>query len=214
MTHLPDTFYRRRLLDGRHYIFHTHGFGRRIQDTADVLVFDWRHNSPHLMADVAGWGAGTPRSRLFAPDQIRAYGRSFWWRSRPLNIAQQFNQDGGLIVTRVDFATPAVTTASGTYQTDLYLDCFIAPDNETFLIEDEDEVEAASQRGLISPAQRATIEAALEEVVELLRERRWAGWLDAVAGAPFDHRLLPTPRNHDSQWLVANHYPWPEERDA
>ena len=210
MTQLPHTYYRRRFFDGRQHVFHSHGAGRVVRDDAEVLVFDWSHGTPQRMADVLGWGADTPRSRLFAPQARRAYGRAWWWRSRPLNITEFYDPQGQLIVQRVDFATPAHTVAGSVYQTDLYLDCFIASDGLSFIVEDEDEVIEAARCGLLAPQQRQAIEAELAVVVARLEAGQWRSWLKESAGLPFDHTLLVRPRAFNGHWQTAATI-WPED---
>jgi hypothetical protein len=210
MSQLPHTYYRRRFFDGRHHIFHSHGAGRVVRDDAEVLVFDWSHGTPQRVTDVLGWGPGTPRSRLFDNRAFRGYGRAWWWRSRPLNITQVYDPQGQLIVQRVDFATPSHTIGGTVYQTDLYLDCFIANDGLTFLVEDEDEVIEAVRAGLLTPEQRLAIEAELAVVIGRLQAGRWHSWLNEAAGSPFNHTLLTRPRAFDGHWQTAATY-WPEE---
>lgn len=212
MSQLPHTYYRRRFFDGRHHIFHSHGPGRVIRNDAELLVFDWSHGTPQRITDVLGWGVGTARSRLFDHRAFRAYGRAWWWRSRPLNITQVYDPHGQVIVERVDFATPAHTVASTVYQTDLYLDCFVGSDGVSFLVEDEDEVIEAEQAGLLTSQQRQAIEAELAVVVGRIEAREWHSWLDASAGTPFDHTLLTRPRAFNGHWQTAATY-WPEEWD-
>ena len=212
MSQLPHTYYRRRFFDGRHHIFHSHGAGRVIRDDAEVLVFDWSHGTPQRITDVLGWGAGTARARLFDNRAFRAYGRAWWWRSRPLNITQVYDPHGQVIVERVDFATPAHTMTGSVYQTDLYLDCFVANDGVSFIVEDEDEVIEAERAGLLSLTQRQAIEAELQVVSARIAAGGWRSWLSEIAGQPFDHRLLNRPRAFNGHWQTAATY-WPEAWD-
>ena len=212
MNTLPNTYYRRRFVDGRHHIFHSYGAGRVVRDDRDLLVFDWSHGTPQLVNDVMGWGASTSRSRLFKPGAARAFARSWWWRSRPLNITQMFDPNGEIIVQRVDFASPAQNWSNGVYQTDLYLDCFIAADGVSFLVEDEDEVVEAEQAGLLTSEQRRNIEHELGVVLARLRAGEWSRWLAETAGAPFDRSLLPAARTYPGYWQTAASF-WPEAWD-
>jgi hypothetical protein len=212
MNTLPNTYYRRRFTDGRHHIFHSHGAGRVVRDDAEVLVFDWSHGIPQPVNDVLGWGIGTPRSRLFKPGSLRAFGRAWWWRTRPLNITQVFDPHGRLVVQRVDFASPAQNWSGGVYQTDLYLDCFVGADGVSYLIEDEDEVIEAEQFGLLTSEQRHAIESELTTVVGRIQSGEWLRWLSEAAGTPFDHTCLVQPRTYQGYWQTAASF-WPEAWD-
>lgn len=211
MSQLLHTFYRRRFMDGRHHVFHSYGPGRMIRDDAEVLVFDWSHGPPQRLTNVLGWSTG-PRAHLFDHRALRAYGRAWWWRSRPLNITQVYDPAGKLIIQRVDFASPSYTIAGAVYQTDLYLDCFVANDGISFIVEDEDEVIEAEHHGLLSSQQRHAIEAELASVVARIQAGRWLAWLNQTAGLPFDHRVLTQPRAYDGYWQTAATY-WPEDWD-
>ena len=78
----------------------------------------------------------------------------------------------------------------------------------------EDELAEAATLGLVAPAQRTAIEIELDRVVGLLRRGGWTGWLDAAAGAPFNHRLLARPRQVDSHWSPTRQEPWPDHADG
>ncbi|MCA0354059.1 MAG: hypothetical protein LCH85_18845 [Chloroflexi bacterium] len=210
MDKLPHTFYRRRFVDGRHHVFHSYGFGRVVRNDAELLVYDWSLGTPQRITDTLGWGSDAPRTRLFDQRASRAFGRSWWWRSRPLNITSMYDERGNLIVQRIDFASKAMDISGSFYQTDLYLDCFVAANGITHVVEDEDEVIEAEEVGLLSQAQRVMIETELDTVRNLLRNGTWLSWLEAAAGAPFDRTFLPKARNYDGFWQSRASY-WPED---
>ncbi len=207
---LPHTYYRRRFFDGRQHVFHSYGAGRVVCDNADVLVLDWSVGAPQRITDGVGWSIDAPRSQLFHPEAMRAFGRSWWWRSRPMNVMTAYDPQGQIVIQRIDFASKAMTLGNCMYQTDLYLDCFVAADGITHLVEDQDEVEEAENVGLLSTAQRRMIEAELTIVQAKLVAGTWFDWLEVQAGAPFNHHLLTHARSYDGYWQTGIGY-WPED---
>ena len=167
---LPHTYYRRRFFDGRQHVFHSYGAGRVVCDTADVLVMDWSLGTAQRITDGVGWSIDAPRSRLFPANAVRAYGRSWWWRTRPMNVMNSYDSYGNLVIQRIDFASFALTMSNCVYQTDLYLDCFVAADGTTHLVEDEDD-EAFNDKMERLTAQLAEQMAKGAELDAVIREK-------------------------------------------
>ena len=194
---LPHLYYRRRKCDGREHTSHWFGAGRVVCDTAAVLVVDWALPAPELLRHSMGNPVDTPRLRLFNLDVLWQYSRHWWWRSHPLNIMAVYDVHGNLILQGVDFATPAITVDNQIWQTDLYLDCFVGADGQTWLVEDEDDVAEAYECGLLSADQRSMIEHELQFVINHVENETWFAWLESLCNEPFDPKLLSVARSYD-----------------
>src|SRR5262249_50974843 len=131
-------------------------------------------------------------------DECR-YGRLWAWRSRPLWIFEMYAPDGVLAATRIDFATPLVEHEGALYQTDLYLDVFIAADGRQFLVEDEDELELARRIALISREQYELVREQQRELIDVLRTGRFAAWLGSRP--PFDPAAIPPYRGSTGRYI-------------
>ncbi len=203
-------WYRRRFLDGDiHATCYSAGL-YVAHATAALTVVDVAEPHPKPLVHHGGWRSEFPRSRLFEHSAEWHYTRLWFWHACPLHIAQLCDAQGHAIVQRIDFATPALRTSTGIYQTDLYLDCFISADGLQFLVEDEDEVQAAHAKGLLSQAQQTLIENELTFILTLLRGQRWNSWINALAPTPLNPALLIEPRVASSHWLTAADH-WPED---
>jgi predicted RNA-binding protein associated with RNAse of E/G family len=138
--------------------------------------------------------------------------RLWLWPDRPLRLYQFFDVSGAPTIYRVDFATCPLRRDHIFYQTDLYLDLFATPDERDYAILDEDELEIAHERGLLSHQLRADILAQAEYLAALLEARRLGAWLASYCDAPFSLAAL----GERPEWLYQKYAPgqadgWPED---
>ena len=76
---------------------------------------------------------------------------AFYWRGRRHNLYRPAGPDGRIICHRLDIIEPPVFEAGRLTFRDMVLDVLI-PDNGAAVLQDEDELEAAVEQGLISAA--------------------------------------------------------------
>jgi len=81
----------------------------------------------------------------------------FFWRGRSYNCYRFTGPDGGVVAYRFDAVERVSIRPGRVSYHDLLLDVLVGPDGAV-RIEDEDEVEDAVARGLLSPAQQRCIE--------------------------------------------------------
>ena len=81
----------------------------------------------------------------------------FFWRARSYNCYRITGPDGAVIVYRFDVVDRVRVGAGRVSYRDLLLDILVSP-NGRLVVEDEDEVTAASVAGLLTPAQQQTID--------------------------------------------------------
>lgn len=200
--------YRRRHLDNTTGISITTGpaIGRR--DDHEAAVFDYVLAGPSFHSPVTG-RRGCAIRTIARPPATAV--RLWLWPARPLRILQQFSAAGLTTLYRIDFATPPQRHGDAIFQTDLYLDIFVAADTHDYVIQDEDELSLARSRELITPEQHERILAQCDELVQLLEGGGFADWLAATCAAPFNLAELRGERG----WLYRGSAPgeadgWPE----
>ncbi|HLZ71924.1 MAG TPA: DUF402 domain-containing protein [Dehalococcoidia bacterium] len=85
-----------------------------------------------------------------------SYTTGFFWRGRTYNLYHMTRADGSPIADRFDVVEGVRIRRDGLVFTDLLLDLWVSPLGET-RFEDEDEVRAYRERGLLSDRQFAVI---------------------------------------------------------
>ncbi len=85
-----------------------------------------------------------------------SYTTGFFWRGRTYNLYHITHADGSPIADRFDVVEDVRIRRDGLTYTDLLLDLWVSPLGEA-RFEDEDEVRAYEQRGLLSERQILTI---------------------------------------------------------
>ena len=90
---------------------------------------------------------------------------AFFWRDRTYNLYRFLSADGEPFGYRFDVVTDVVIHPDRVEYLDLLLDVRVLPDG-TVRVEDEDEVEEAARRGLLSPAQHSLIERTRDHVLD------------------------------------------------
>jgi hypothetical protein len=207
----PDYYYRRRFLDGRRYIFHDYGPALVWRDD-ELWGCDFFQAEPAPIGVLKGFDlAGRPGVIVPKRNECR-YGRVWAWRTRPLLIVAMYGPDGTLAATRIDYATPLHTYGGALYQTDLYLDIFVAADGRKYLIDDHEELEQALATGLITPERYELVRAQEQELIEVLRAGALEAWLGPQP--PFEPAVLPAYRSSDGRYIAADQTDgWPEGLD-
>ena len=106
-----------------------------------------------------------------------------WWRGRPYGAYRIHRPDGSLRSYRIDVVEAVRITADVVRYRDLLLDAWILPSG-ALRLEDEDEVAAALDAGVLSPAQQRRIcrtKALIERRTGELTRRIDAAIAEAVA---------------------------------
>ncbi len=186
-----DYYYRRRYLDGSTGISITTGPALDRCDDEQIGVFDYMLTGPVFATPVAG-RRGTTASTIARPTSVAA--RLWLWPARSMRLLQQFDQRGQCSHFRIDFATPPRRDAHSIYQTDLYLDLFVAPNGSDYVITDEDELAEAVERGMISSEAHAAVIVECDHLVQLLEHGQFLRWLDGLCDAPFELEGLSAER--------------------
>lgn len=93
--------------------------------------------------------------RYTFPAGSRTYG--FFWANRPYNCYRMHGPDGALVAHRFDVVDEVRVTPDAVRYRDLLLDVWVDPDG-TIRVEDEDEVAAAREAGLLTAAQLRRIQ--------------------------------------------------------
>jgi hypothetical protein len=209
--HAPDHFYRRRFVHepGLRHVFHDYGPALVWRDDSDCWGCDFVPADAAPLAPMKGRDIdGRPGVIIPIREECR-YGRLWAWRARPLWIFEMYGPDGVLAATRIDFATPLAGYAGALYQTDLYLDVFVAADGGKFLVEDEDELETARGIGLISHEQYRLVRAQQRELIGVLGAGNLAAWLGLRP--PFDPAAIPPYRGSIGRYIRPDEDDgWPE----
>jgi hypothetical protein len=207
----PEYYYRRRFVrePGLRHVFHDFGPALVWRDDAECWACDFFQDT---VAPIDTFKGIDPEGQpgLIVPARAKCrFGRLWAWRSRPLSIFAMFAADATLAATRVDFATPLSEHGGALYQTDLYLDIFISADERRFLVDDEDELEAARPLGFISAAHYRQVCEQQRELLAILRMGSFDAWLGPQP--PFDPTRLPAYRSSVGRYIQP-HEPdgWPE----
>jgi hypothetical protein len=208
-----DYYYRRRHLDGSTGIAISTGLALARRDDASALVLDYLLLEPRTMGPYPG-RRGAAQANIALANGIPVATRLWLWHDRPLRLIEFFDDAGRRTLYQVDFATPPRRVGHACYQTDLYLDLFVAADEMDYAILDEDELETARAAGLISAELCAHVLAQGDELADALEHGQFGAWLHATCPDPFDLALLNSRRN----WLNHSFAPgerdgWPEEMD-
>ena len=205
-----DYYYRRRHLDGTTGIAISTGPALARRDDTGALVLDYWLQEPRVMGPYPG-RRGAAQTSIALAHGLAAATRLWLWPGRPLRLIELFDDAGRRTLYRVDFATPPRRAGDACYQTDLYLDLFVAADETDYSILDEDELEIARATGLIGADLCNRILAQLEQLTELLERGQFGAWLRAVCPEPFDLALLTSRRSWLNRGFAAGEpYDWPE----
>jgi hypothetical protein len=208
-----DYYYRRRHLNGTTGIAISTGLALARRDDSDALVLDYPLVAPRTMGPYPG-RRGTRQTEIALAHGLPVATRLWLWPDRPLRLIELFDDAGRRTLYRVDFATPPRRLGDTCYQTDLYLDLFVAADETDYSILDEDELELARASGLMSAELCSRILARLDELTEILERGRFGAWLRATCSAAFDLALLAGDRTWLRQDFAAGeHDGWPKELD-
>jgi hypothetical protein len=208
-----DYYYRRRHLDGTTGIAVSTGPALAQRDDGGALVLDYPLLAPRMMGPYPG-RRGATQTTIGLAQGLPVATRLWLWPDRPLRLIELFDDSGRRTLYRVDFATLPQRLGSTCYQTDLYLDLFVAADETDYSILDEDELEVARANGLISAELCSRILAQLDQLTELLENGRFGAWLRATCPASFDLARLTGPRDWLNQdFAVGEHDDWPKELD-
>ena len=204
-------YYRRRHLDRSTGISITTGPALVQRHDVEAWVFDYRLSGPSFHAPIRG-RRGARTTTIALPPAVAA--RLWLWPDRPLRILQQFNTAGKTTHYRVDFATTPQLSAGIIYQTDLYLDLFISANTYNYAIEDEDELELAIVRGVITANVGRRVVAQCKELARMLERGSFRAWLATTCATPF--AVAPLGKNRT--WLHRSVAPgeadgWPEGID-
>ena len=208
-----DYYYRRRHLDGTTGIAISTGMALARRDDPDALVLDYPLLAPTTMGPYPG-RRGTRQTEIALAYGSPAATRLWLWADRPLRLIELFDDAGRRTLYRVDFATPPRRLGDICYQTDLYLDLFVAADETDYSILDEDELEIARASGLISAELCSRILIQLDQLMEMLERGQFGAWLCATCSAAFELAALAGDRTWLRQdFAVGKHDGWPEELD-
>jgi hypothetical protein len=79
-----------------------------------------------------------------------------------------------------DIATPMLRRDDAVYAVDLWLDVLVGSDGVTYGVHDQDEFEAALQRGWLSKREAAAAQSGLRELLDLIEARRLVGFLGDI----------------------------------
>ena len=207
----PDYYYRRRFLrePGLRHVFHDYGPALVWRDDEQLWGCDFAQEMAEPIGRLKGLDlSGQPGAIIPARAECRN-GRLWIWRARPLSIFAMYGPDGTLAATRIDFATPLQEHRGALYQTDLYLDIFVAADGRAFVVDDEDELEQARALGLVAHEPYRLVRDQQRELVAALG----AGGLDSWLGPqpPFDLGRIPVYRASDGRYIQPGESDgWPE----
>jgi hypothetical protein len=206
-----DYYYRRRHLDGTTGIAISTGSALAQRDDTGALVLDYPLLGPRMMGPYPG-RRGATQTTIALAHGLPVATRLWLWPDRPLRLIELFDAAGRRTLYRDDFATTPWRLGPMYYQTDLYLDLFVAADETDYSILDEDELEIAHANGLISADLCGRILAQLDQLTELLESGQFGAWLRATCPASFDLALLTSPRDWlNRDFAVGEHDDWPEE---
>jgi hypothetical protein len=208
-----DYYYRRRHLDGTTGIAISTGPALVRHDDAGALVLDYLLLEPRAMGPYPGRRGATQTSIALAQG-LPVATRLWLWPDRPLRLIELFDDAGRRTLYRVDFATPPQRVGHICYQTDLYLDLFVSADETDYAILDEDELEVARAKGLISADLCAQILCELDNMASLLERGQFGAWLRVTCSDSFDLALLTSHRDWLNRGFAAGqHDGWPEGMD-
>jgi hypothetical protein len=208
-----DYYYRRRHLDGTTGIAISTGPALARRDDASAFVLDYPLLGPRMMGPYPG-RRGATQTKIALAHGLPVATRLWLWPDRPLRLIELFDDAGRRTLYRVDFTTLPQRLGPLCYQTDLYLDLFVAADETDYSILDEDELEMARANRLISANLLSRILAQLDQLTALLESGQFGAWLRATCPASFDLALLASPRDWLNQgFAVGEHDDWPEELD-
>ena len=206
-----DYFYRRRFVrePGLRHVFHDYGPALVWRDDEQLWGCDFAQEADEPIGRLEGLDpSGRPGAIVPARPECR-YGRLWIWRSRPLAIFAMYGSDGTLAATRIDFATPLQEHGGALYQTDLYLDIFVAADGRTFVVDDEDELEQARAVGLVERDRYRLVREQQRELIALLETGGLNSWLGPRP--PFDLARIPGYRASDGRYIQPGEPDgWPE----
>lgn len=188
-----DYYYRRRHLDRTTAIAISTGSALAHRNDTDALVLDFALPIPVRFGPYTG-RRGTSETTIALAYLPVVASRLWLWPNRPLRLVQMFDADNRCAICRIDFATLPHYRNHECYQTDLYLDMFVTPDETEYAILDEDELELALSMGLISARQHDSIQTQAHELVQLLEQGQFGAWLTATCAAPFDIARLESKR--------------------
>ncbi|HEY0601328.1 MAG TPA: DUF402 domain-containing protein [Herpetosiphonaceae bacterium] len=209
MTIHFEYHYRRRHLSGPIGIATASGEMLVQRDDPAAFVVDYLWSGPRYTEPVTG-RRGTGTATIARPPAAAL--RLWLWPERPLRLLEHVDAAGQTLLYRIDFATPPHRLGNACYQTDLYLDLFASPDEKDYAILDEDELEIATERQLITPELSDRIKRELEQLVARLEARRLRAWLHGICAAPYSAERLSTAPD----WLYQEIDPgaagaWPED---
>jgi hypothetical protein len=208
-----DYNYRRRHLDGTTGIAISTGLALARRDAAGALVLDYPLLKPRMAGPYSG-RRGCALASIALAHGLPVAMRLWLWLDRPLRLIELFDGMGRCTLYRVDFATPPRRVGNTCYQTDLYLDLFVAADETDYSILDEDELEMARAHGLISADVCDRVQAQLDTLADLLEHGRFGAWLRATCPILFDLALLTSSRDWLNQdFAIGEHDGWPEGID-
>jgi hypothetical protein len=78
-----------------------------------------------------------------------------------------------------DIATPMDREATKLFAVDLFLDVLVHQDTSTFVVGDEDQIDAAVEQGLVSVAEARAARAGLVELLDIIERGRLLSWLES-----------------------------------
>ncbi|HEY3229132.1 MAG TPA: DUF402 domain-containing protein, partial [Roseiflexaceae bacterium] len=168
---------------------------------------------PKNMGPYAG-RRGAVQTNIALAQGLPVATRLWLWQDRPLRLIEFFDDAGRRTLYRIDFATLPRRMGHACYQTDLYLDLFVAADETDYAILDEDDLELARASGLISADLCAQVLAQADQLADLLERGQFGAWLHATCLDPFDLALLNGRRDWLNRGIARGERDgWPEGID-